>query len=238
MESKSHQIYRQRIEYAKMYVQTVYGALSFTSKYLKGQKKDEQISKFIGKELSSLNQPLSETKRIFNYSKTNICKYYIVELYKAFDEYLKNSIGEIFQYNPSLVLGLSDKPVLFTGADIVTLGNYKKICDKFISDIYRKLEDMQSTKKLLEKYVNVFKITIEKEKIDKALSVLELRHLVIHNNCKIDDGYQKDFPNMKLCSGKKIPTNFYFVNTLDSNLTCLIDIVDMKLIKRQLIKSV
>lgn len=180
---------------------------------------------------------MSEVDRIFNYSKTNICKYYIVELYKAFDEYLKNSIEEIFQFNPLLVLELSAAQVSVSAVDIIKLGEYKNICKKIISDIYRKLEDLQSTRKLLDKYKKTFKIEIEKRIEKKALSVLELRHLIIHNDCKIDEVYEKSYPEMKLCAGKKISTTFSFVSTLDSNLTAFIDLIDKILLEKKLIKE-
>ena len=241
METKSHQKFRQRIEHAELYLQTVYCALQFTSRGLKRRGRNNNtlnINNCTNLSMNRLNQPLTEINRIFNYSKTNICKYYIVELYKAFDEYLRNSIKEIFLTSPTTVLGLSDKQINMTGADIVAYGNYQNVCNKIIADIYRELENMQSTKKLLDKYIKVFKLNIPNVLIDDALSLLELRHLIIHNNSIIDLKYQTSFPASGLTNGSKVPTNYTFANSQQIKLVSLINYIDQESIRLGLMNQI
>lgn len=238
MESKSKQTFRQRLEYSKQYLQTVYGTLQFVSKELKGKPKEDKICDYIGKSFKVLNQPITQVERIFNYSKMNICKYYIIELYRAFDEYLRNCIREVFSNKSEKVLGLCEKSLSFTGAEIVKLKNYENICDNLVAKIYRELESSQSTKKLLDKFIKTFKLSIEKDVETNALAVLELRHLIIHNNSLIDNKYQVSFPKMKLKTDDKIPTRFNIVASLEKKLIPLIDNIDKELIKGKLVNAI
>lgn len=239
MESKSHQIFRQRIEYANSYLQTVYGTLDFSAKFLKKEKNRKiLICEKLGNSYDSLQQPLTECNRIFNFTKSNICRYYIVELYMAFDEYLQNVLKESFHHNSKQILGLSDKMLSITCKEILELGSYQEICEKVISDYYRELENLQSTTKLLDKIIKVYKITISDENMKKALAVLELRHLIIHNKTIIDVNYEKKYSFMNLKSKSKIPTKYDFVSKLSTHLTNLIDEFDKKLIEKNLLEKV
>lgn len=239
MESKAHQIFRQRIESSDNYLQTVYAAFEFTTKSLKENSNGiEIINEFLGEKFNALNHPVSEIDRIFNFSKCKICEYYIVELYKAVDEYLRNSIDEVFEKDPNRVLGFSTKPITLTGKNIIDLGNYKEICKKMTTEIYRNLEDLKSTKNLLEKYAKVFKIEIHQDIVIEALSVLELRHLIIHNNSTIDTDYEKKYSIMKLKIGEKIPTNFKFVISLAPKISKLINFFDNALLKNKLLFAI
>lgn len=241
MESKPHQIFRQKIEVTNTYLQSVYGALKFTSNFLNKNKRENSnkvINIYLGKDFNRLNQPLSETTRIFNYSKSKICEYYIINLYKTFDEYLQNTIYEVFKAEPQRILGLSNESVSFSGIEIIELGSYKEICDKLITNLYRKLENLKSTKQLLEKYVKVFNIQLENNQIENGLAVLELRHLVIHNNSKIDKTYENKFPFMNQKGGNKISTNFNFVNSLEPKISELVDEIDNQLLAKKFLTSV
>ena len=140
--------------------------------------------------------------------------------------------------SPNQVLGLSDKQINLLGIDIIQLGTYDNICNKLCNDIYRGLENLQSTTKLLEKYFKTFKITVDQCIISDALSVLELRHLIIHNNSRIDLKYETAYKKFGLKSGDKVPTTYSFVNRQKDFVVDLVKKVDEQNITNGLMKTI
>ena len=70
METKSYQRFRQRIEFADLYIQTVYASLTNSHKYLRYRSKtdDKQLITICLKtNMARLEVPLTEVNRIFNY---------------------------------------------------------------------------------------------------------------------------------------------------------------------------
>lgn len=82
--------------------------------------------------------------------------------------------------------------------------------------IYRSLEKLKSTPKLLDKFIKATGINVPNDVKANALVYLEVRHLIIHNNSKADAKFNQ-MNNAGLVkvnpSNNKITINFALANS-------------------------
>ncbi|MCF7861583.1 hypothetical protein K9M79_05035 [Candidatus Woesearchaeota archaeon] len=239
-ESKSFQKFRSRVDYINQHLQIIDVSLRKTSQLLnKSKMKSETIVEFLNLDknlYNMLNHPISNKANLFRYSRSRNNQYAMIELYKAFTCYLKDLLAEFFENDPIKIAGKAQNSHL-SFFQIVELGSYEKISDQIISSVFRKLENERSTSKLLEKILNHTKISIDDQKKFDGLMYLEIRHLIIHNNCKADDNFKNKYRNHVAIDSKgKISMTFDLVYKAIISITDLAKDIDEKLLSDNIIK--
>lgn len=68
--------------------------------------------------------------------------------------------------------------------------------------LFRKLEAEKSTAKLISLFDRKLDLGLDQQFCDEALPFLELRHLLVHRDGKVDDEYVRKYPNMNFEVGK------------------------------------
>ena len=107
---------------------------------------------------------------------------------------MTNIIREIIETNNSeafvgLVAGNKDASMTFI--DIIRFADKSSIIEEMARRVYRKLENERSTTELLNKVIKVTQMNIADELKKKALLYLEIRHLIIHNDSKVDKAFHE-----------------------------------------------
>jgi len=239
-ESVSFQTFRSEVQYLNQHLQAIDASLTNTCKYLaKYKPKTDLIPKALklpdGKH-DTLNHPVSEYLRIYNYTRSKNAEFSIIELYNAFSVYMRNILAEMYAHNPLQIVGKCKGGQSFTFIDIVKFSTMDKIQDEMINKVFRSLEDERSTVKLLDRILSHTDIQLNVDQKKKALMYLQMRHLFIHNNGNADALFVSEYETqITIRANGKLPTNFDTVNNAIQAVYSLIETIDKELIARSIV---
>jgi hypothetical protein len=242
VETKAHQIFRSRIQYLEMHLQTVEVSLSIMRRSVPtpGDEK-ENIASVLGfqpTKYDELNHPVKEKDRIINHSRARNSEYAVITLYGYFAEYLQNILGEIYKTKPLDVVGKAPKENTLSYVEIVKLGSYEAISELMIGKVFRQLENERSTKDLLDKILTKT-VSIDETIKTNALKYLDMRHLFVHAAGIIDqpfiDKYGKD---ISLKVGDKLPTTYENARAAIEAVDLLCRTVDQQLINKGFVQQI
>lgn len=239
-ETKSFQTFRSEIQYLKQHLQVIDASLTNSGRWLaKYKPRTDRITKALGTTADkhdTLNHPVSDYNRIFNYTRSKNAEFSIIELYNAFSVYMKSILTEMYKHNPIQIVGKATGNPNFTYVELVKFGNFQKIEEEMITKVFRKFEDERSTTKLLEKILNHTDIDLPDALRINALMYLEMRHLFIHNNGKADEHFAKEYgDNLSVRANNKLPTNFDTVSNAIQTVFNLIGFIDKELVTKNLV---
>jgi hypothetical protein len=175
---------------------------------------------------------------VTNHSRARNVEFAIVSTYRTFTEYLRDVLAEMYKHNPLLVVGKAVGKHSLSFQELVKLGTFKAIGEHIVAVTIRSLENERSTTKLLEKILDHTGTVIPQTVRDDALSHLELRHLIVHNNRRIDERYEKAYGDHLGVSVKdKVPTTFTTAEAAMRTTTTLVDRIDSGLISHNFLKA-
>ena len=122
--------------------------------------------------------------------------------------------------------------------DIFTLGTYSALLDDIAKRVFRALESERSTPKLLKKFIKTAKLNIPTNIQQDALTYLEIRHLIIHNNSQADATFHA-INNRGLVKinpkNKKVNINYALASSAIDAVSQLCHAMDIELIRVGLI---
>lgn len=247
--TQSLQIFDSKVRNLKQHTQLLDLALTISRESCTQKRKGGKSKGTIGKDLGAkqnshlhLNHPndAKNVNRIFAYSRSKMNEQVIVDLYRIFSDYIVNVMREIFSKNPSHLLSLvsSKEDKVMNFKEILDAGNFQSLKDQMSLKIYRTLERLQSTPKLLDKIIKVTNINVPKDKLDDALMYLEIRHLIIHNNSKADNKF-KQMNKAGLVrinsANNRIIIDYPLANAAITSVFVLCKIIDDELIAKGLV---
>jgi hypothetical protein len=242
-ETKTHQRFRSRAEQLEMYLEAMDAAARITFNML-GHKEHE------GKDVDDalpikcdnytrLNHPVSHRARIYNYCRSKNTLSAIVEVFGYFSEYMRDILKEIYETNPMAVVGKSNKQLNFTFADIAKFVTLQELHTKMVEDVFRSIENERSTIKLIDRILKDTGANISAADKDSVLPYLELRHLIIHNNSKIDQAFEDKYGALfSVKSGDKVPSKFTVADTAIEKIATFIKKVDSEFIRLNLVLAI
>lgn len=246
-ETTSLQQYRGSIDFLQTHIQLLDASLIQTAKILKEQTDQEKnINVVLGLNADSynrLNHPTKQYIALIKHSQKKNIEFAILRLFNLFTDYLQSITKELFAKNPMLVVGKAvinkngeDKENLtMSYAEIVRLSNYENVKEQIVLNIFRSIEELKSTSKLLEKILKDTKVNISKGITDDALTYLEMRHLIIHNHGLADNKYAKNYGNKftpQLKEKIELPIKFVTFSKALIAITKLVTTIDEQLIKQ------
>ena len=242
MESKSYQRFRSKIKYINQNLQVFDASLKVLSENLKTETDDSKLItktlKLPAKTYNELNQPVKEKDRLISYSRSKMAEYSILELFSAFTIYMRDITEEMYIKDPMKIVGKVNSGSTMTYIEIIKLGDFDKIREKIVGEIFRKFENERSTIKLIDKLLSHTKVIIPDSLKEMSLMYLEMRHLFIHNKGKADDKFTNKYgEHVKLRTGKKLPTNFKTVMAGIDTVNRFTNSIDEQLIKEDTLKS-
>jgi hypothetical protein len=195
--TKSFQVFDSKIQSMKSVLQLTDLALTKAQKFCMSRKdNDKTVAETLGGSLDShsqLNSPnkKKDIQRTFITNCNTVNRQAIVDLYRAFSSYVKNIVRELSERDPmkvqSLLIKKEDKNMSYP--DIINLGSYEAIIEDMAAKVFRAMERKQSTPDMLKDIIQITNIEFEGDLLDDALTYLELRHLIIHNDGKADSKF-------------------------------------------------
>lgn len=232
-ETKTHQRFRARIEYLEQHLQLVDVALAKFAQQARPEQDSNRslcdIFSLDSQRHTRLDHPKREVARLTSFSRSKNVEMALVMAYRYFGEYLRGILREIYDHDPKMVVGKAPGSISYH--DIVDLSNIEDIINRMIDDVFRRLEGERSTIKLLDKILQHTGVALTEATKSKALAYLDLRHLIIHQQSKIDDKYVAAHGHiLDVAEGAKIPLRFQTAEDAIKAIVSMIDDIDTQLI--------
>ena len=250
--TKSYQSFEGKLRSLKQHLQLMDMALKITDKHCRKNGKDNiTVAESLGttlEEYPQLNMPakVKDIGRAFATSRIKVNEQAIIELYAAFSDYLVSIIHELAHGNNRnellcLIESKNDNDSKVTYKQIFDFASFERILDEIANRVYRNLENStRSTPKMLNKILSVLNIQIPDDMKEDALLHLEVRHLIIHNNSKIDDDFNNRNNNGRIpvnTVNKKIIINYALSKIAIEKVLVLCKKIDDELIAKSLLKD-
>ena len=242
-ESKTHQRFRSRAEQLEMYLEAMDAAARITFNLLgqsgNAEKDIDEALPIKCDNYTRLNHPTSHRARIYNYCRSKNTHSAIVEIFGYFSEYMRDILKEIFATNPMHVVGKSNKMLNLTFADIAKFNSLQEVHRRMVEDVFRSIENERSTIKLIDRIISGTDANISAAEKDTAIPYLEFRHLIIHNNGKIDAEFERKYgAKFSVKVGDKVPSKFTVADEAIDKISEFLKKLDSEFLRLNLVKPV
>lgn len=182
------------------------------------------------------NKPNSRGLVVQHLRKT-IYVAFIKDMYEEVTEYIHYILQQGAMNGADTKRLVGEHNIEMTANDILSKNNKKEIVQAVMMQIFRQLENQQSTIKLISSIKNKLGLSINQELINKALPFLESRHIFVHADGKPDQAFLNKYPNIKLDSKKRILLNSAFANDAYDAINNLVSALDKEMIDRNYLSA-
>ncbi len=107
--------------------------------------------------------------------------------YGHFIAYIKSILREMYRKKPLEIVNKSPSTLAYH--EIVKLGSYEAICNFMVEQVFKSIEGKRNTRALLNKILDKTNVSITEDVMATALMYIEMRHLIVHNNGKVDQDF-------------------------------------------------
>ena len=244
--SKAFQIFDSNIRGLKQHLQLIDASLVNANKICRNAAKHNSVETIADALKSREDYPLLNTpcktidiNRTFITARTKIHEQAIIDLYRYFSSYLLNLIEEFIKSDPMPLLEsvAKNKDNTLTFSEILTNNNKAELIKLMAEKIFRRFENARSTKGLLDKIISYSDIDISDE--SNALVYLEIRHLIIHHNSKVDQRFAEINANglVPIVNGK-VKLDYSLSSNAINTVYALCQEIDEKLLEKGMVTNV
>lgn len=174
-------------------------------------------------------------KLVVAHLKKSINASYIKDLYEDFAAYLTDLVVCAARrgFSPDQLIG--DHRLQIEANDLLKCGSYDAVLTLVGESLFRKLENLRSTKKLIESLDKKLGLGLDRALVDAALPYLELRHLLVHADGVADDAFCERFPDFGATPHEQIPLTSSTAGNARTAITRLVAHIDAKALQADLV---
>lgn len=198
----------------------------------------DEIDPSIHERLSKRDKNSSESKKqIKNHIANTLYSSYIKDVYEEVMLYFTKIIRYVIESNsvkPEMLI--PNNEMKMTYREILRKNNFDALIEQITKDTFREIENKRDTTTILEEILKRLRINIPKKTLTDVLPYLEIRHLLVHNDGKIDNRFKSKYPDiLKLNPNNKIDINIAFIMELKNKVVNLVKLYDNEIISKGLI---
>lgn len=238
LESKSFQRFNGRFSTLQQHSQTINVSLNklfnaLKTKRLNGKTISQNLN-ISTEKYPQLNIPGTEYSRVINFSRRENNDYCFLELFNLFSYYMKDILKEMYLLRPKSITQKCNKEITYS--KISEFASLDSLVDYMIDDIFKELESIRSTQKLVKRILNHTKAVIPQNISDDALMYLNIRHLIIHNDSKVDSEFYEKYKNkLSISLNGKVPTEYSTFKSALESVYNYVKTIDAELISKNFI---
>lgn len=208
------------------------------------ERSKNKIFKYVNKQQHPILWARKSTdhnrKIAITHLKSTICESFIKNIYENFTLYLSEILQSAARngLNPERLIG--EHNVTFKANEVLTTVQKSKadgIINLVARSVFRKLENERSTKNLLIKINDKLNLGVSEESINKALPFLEIRHLLVHNDGKVDNKFIDLYPSFNYydSSNQSLKLDYSLLSAVRNNIYALVNEFDQNLVNNKIV---
>lgn len=176
---------------------------------------------------------------VIQHLRKTVYSSYIKDLYEELTTYLKSII-----YQAALISKdrgtahrlLGEHKIQVAAHDILQFSSLDDLVLKIAGDIIQRLEAERSTAELIKKVCNKLGLNPSSDVIEKALPFLEIRHILVHADGKINKEFSAKYPMFKKDSKGRINLNYELIMEATEKVTSLVNEIDKEVLGKAILK--
>lgn len=176
-------------------------------------------------------------KLLMTHLKQSIYASYIKDVYEEVSVYLRTILTNYFSCNIDCTRLIGEHNIQLAAQQLIALGNWDNVCRYVAESIYQTLENERSTQALLMKMQKKIGISISKDTLDNALPYLQIRHVLVHCDGKMDDCFVAKNPSFNHDGNNNVKLDYNFITEFQEKITKLITEFDAKIIEKGCLKN-
>ena len=176
-------------------------------------------------------------KLLMTHLKQSIYSAYIKDVYEEVSEYLRTILKNYFSCNIDCARLIGEHNIQIDAQQLIALENWNNVCQYIAESIYQSLENERSTPSLLKKMQKKIGITVSRKTLDEALPYLQIRHILVHCDGKMDDAFVAQNPSFKHDKNNDIKLDYNFIIEFQKRVTNLIVEFDTKIIEKNCLEE-
>lgn len=134
-------------------------------------------------------------------------------------------------FEPGRLIG--EHKTLLDANDILKCKSLDDVLDLLASTLFRRLENQQSTIKLLHSINNKLGLNVSSNFLEDALPYLELRHLLVHADGIADEIFSRNYRAIRSVPGKKINLTHTLMRRAAMKISAMTREFDRKVIENE-----
>lgn len=120
---------------------------------------------------------------------------------------------------------------------IISLGSWDAVLDHFSAELFRRLENERSTIKLIASLGSKLNLQFDNSVVEAALPYLELRHILVHRDGKIDREFATKYSQFNLHDGDDFSLEYSEIIRARSSIYALVAHIDEKIVQNGLVPT-
>lgn len=251
-ETKAYQTFRGESDWLNVALQLMDVSLKGTNRLLRRENNQGYKTKTIAETLSfnvidypRLNHQVRQYASVVGQTRNKMTEYSVNYLYVLWTNYLHSVVKEMIQHNLTSIsiltnvnrnINIGNVPI----EELVDLNNSIKIRQTIVKRVYKQIENIPSSRKLMQSLIDYTHISIRKTIIDEACCFLDIRNLLIHNHGFINQDFINKhggrFPTWRL--GNKVVRSYSLYCDMYNAIDTLCKTIDRKLINAGFVASI
>ena len=163
---------------------------------------------------------------------------YIKDLYEEVTSYFKSVVFEAYN-NASIEPGriVGEHKITMSSVEILEMLRNGTLAKHVIDSIFQALENEKSTLGLIDKCCKKIGLTIERQLIDDAVNLLEIRHKLVHTDGYADEAFRGNHPNLSYDAEGYIQISYQTIIDMKNAVFRLIEAVDNQALENHFLHS-
>lgn len=169
--------------------------------------------------------------------KATLCASFIKDIYEDLYAYLREILTAAAEngLDPNRLIG--EHKLALEGNDLLRAGTWQAVVQLVSDGLFRKLENLQDTKKLIEKFNDKLNLGVDSTKIDAALPYFEIRHLLVHNDGLADAKFCNQFTTFGATVGQRLTMDYETINSARTAICALVTEYDEKVVANSVVPN-
>ena len=174
---------------------------------------------------------------VANHLKATLCGAFLKDIYEDVSAYFQEILAAAAKngLDPNRLIG--EHKVTFQANDVLKAGNWNEVVRLVAESVFRRLENERSTKDLIQKMSAKLALNIPQALIDAAVPYFEIRHLLVHADCKADQKFCSAYPQFNLTPGSKVKLDYQLLQSSRSAIFDLVKEFDKQIVQVNLVAA-
>lgn len=169
--------------------------------------------------------------------KATLGSAFIKDIYEDLYAYLREILTAAAEngLDPNRLIG--EHKLTIEGNDLLRAGTWQAVVQMVADGVFRRLENLQDTKKLVDKLNEKLNLGVAPAKITAALPYLEMRHLLVHNDGLADAVFCERFPDFGATVGERLSLEYTVLDEARTAITALVMEFDANVVQNNVVPN-
>lgn len=185
--------------------------------------------------LSKLKNKSAHRTLVSNHLRQSIYSAFIKDIYEEVTIYLNKVLYECSRNNINPYMLVGNTKIEVNPVDILKCTDIDSVYSHITNLIYKSIEQERSTQALIQKFIKKINIEINQELINSSVSLLNIRHILVHTDGIPNDKFKERNPDIEIRPNGRIKLTYSLSIRIKNAALGLLSAIDKQLIENSIV---